>query len=101
VSAANLSLLADLLVDELGRHCADPSPVRDQTETAVVDLFYRKGEPFADVYVARRITYAIGRLRAGLLPGEEAWKTGDAANDGLIVLGAYAHLCELKAQVAA
>lgn len=101
MTAVSLALLADLLVDELKKHCADPSPVRDPSETSVVDMLYRKGEPFADIYVARRIIHVLGRLRATSQPGGEAWKTGDVVHDGLLVLGGYAHLCELKLQVAA
>ncbi|GAA2346521.1 hypothetical protein [Dactylosporangium salmoneum] len=101
MTAVNLSIIADLLTDELARHCADPSPVRDDTEIDVVDQNAAISMPFAERYVARRLTHALQRLRTGLGPGEEAWKTGDAVHDGLIVLGAFAHLRELKAQVTA
>ncbi|MER7278342.1 hypothetical protein ABT369_28275 [Dactylosporangium sp. NPDC000244] len=100
MTTVDLSILADLLTDELGRHCADPSPVRDSTELDVVDQNAAVSMPFAERYVARRMTHALQRLRTGLGPGEEAWKSGDAVHDGLIVLGAYAHLQGLKAQVA-
>lgn len=95
MSRLDLSLLADLLVDELRKHCADPSPVRDASETALVDLQFRISEAFAEACMAKRITHSLGRLR------EKSWTTGDRVNDGLLVLGAYEHLKELKAQVAA
>lgn len=74
-----------------GRHCADPSPVRDASETDVVDMNYRVDPQFAVAYVQRRILHALDRLRPDAVP------SGDAASDALIVLGAYAHLRDLLA----
>ena len=97
MTAVDLSILAGLLVDELQKRCADPSPVRDLSETVLVDQFFAQGYEFAETYVARRITHALGRVRAGLAPGDEAWKSGDVIEYALIVLGGYAHLRDLQA----
>jgi hypothetical protein len=99
MTAVDLEPLADLLVEHLRPHCADPSPVRDATETDLVDQCLAAG--IADQYLAGRIIHAIRRLRPGRTLGEEAWATGDAVNDALIVLGAYAHLRDLQSGVAA
>lgn len=95
MTAVDLSLLADLLVGELERHCADPSPLRDASETDLIDMLVSRGGTSAEMYVARRVTHAIGRLR-------EPSRSGDAVHDGLLVLGGFAHLQELRRkQVAA
>ncbi|GAA2608239.1 hypothetical protein GCM10010399_43860 [Dactylosporangium fulvum] len=99
MSTVSLSMLADLLLGELEKHCADPSPVRDRSETELVDLVHRRGD--ADAFMAVRITHALQRLRRPAGPGGEAWRTGDAVHDALIVLGGYAHLCDLRKRVAA
>jgi hypothetical protein len=87
----DLSLLADLLADMARRRCADPSPVRDRSETDVVDMNYRVDPQFATAYVQQRILRALDRLRPdGVI-------SGDAVSDALIVLGAWAHLQDLRA----
>jgi hypothetical protein len=91
---ADLSFLAKLLAGHLAKRCADPSPVRDPSETDVVDQAFQKSVGLAEDYLTRRMTYAIGKLRQPV-------QSGDVVHDGLIVLGAYAHLQELKARVVA
>lgn len=92
--SVDLSILADLLTDQLAPRCADPSPVRDTSETDVIDQSFQKSPELAEGYLARRMTYAIWRLRQPV-------QSGDVVHDGLIVLGAYAHLLELRAGVTA
>jgi hypothetical protein len=99
MTTVNLPLLADLLIEHLRPHCADPSPVRDATETELIDQCFTAG--IADLYLAGRMNRAIRRLHPGRVLGEEAWATGDAVNDALIVLGAYARLRDLQSGVAA
>jgi hypothetical protein len=95
VTGVSLVLLATLLDDELQKHIADPSPVRDASETDVVDMNFRVDPDFAAAYVRTRMLYAFDRLRA-------SGSTGDAVNDALIVLGGFVHLQDLcNKQVAA
>jgi hypothetical protein len=95
VTAVDLSLLAELLTDEVGKRCADPSPVRDASETNVVDMNYEVDPQFAAAYVQSRILHALGRLRSADVP------SGDVVNDALIVLGGFAHLQDRTAAVTA
>lgn len=97
MTAVDLSLLADLLVGELERHRADPSPVRDPSENDLVDTLFRRDEPFAGTYVRTRLEWSLARLREGVNCGDPAWRSGDAVNDALIALGAWAHLRDLQA----
>lgn len=95
MTGLDLSLLAGLLTEALGKRCADPSPVRDASETDVVDMNFKIGPQLATAYVQSRILHAVDRLRP------DSVRSGDAVNDALIVLGAYAHLLDLQAGVAA
>lgn len=99
MTTVDLSLLAGLVVRRLRQHVADPSPVRDATETDLVDLCFRRG--CADEYVQARLVDASRRLATGCALGDEAWRTGDVVTDALIALGGYAHLQDLQAGVAA
>ncbi|GAA0720258.1 hypothetical protein Drose_06550 [Dactylosporangium roseum] len=103
MSTVTAAMLADLLVGELEKHVADPSPVRDASATDMVDVLYRNGfgAQFAEHYVANQLTRALTRLRTGLAPGEPAWKTGNVVHDALLALGAYAHLQDRKSGVSA
>ncbi len=84
--SADLELLAESLAATVARYCADPSPVRDQSETDLVDTLFRADS--AHTYMTLRLVDVRRRLNSH--------PTEAAVGDALRVLGSYQHLLELQ-----
>ncbi len=88
--SADLELLAESLATAVARHCADPSPVRDQSETDLIDTLHAANS--AGTYMTLRLIDSRRRLNSH--------PTDAAVGDALRALGSYQHLLGLRAVTA-
>ncbi len=82
----HLDLLADSIRDAVRPHCPDPSPVRDASETDLVDTLHAAGS--ADRYMVLRLTDVRRRVLHNPTPS--------TVDDALVALGSYQHLLDLQ-----